>query len=110
MRVGVDSVDETVVHELDAGDGKADLNALADGLDGSGDGGKGAEGDADSLGQRVEAERDFSEDAEGAFRADEEAGEVVAGAGFAGARAGVDDAAVGEDHGEAEDVFAHGAV
>lgn len=110
MRVAVDGVDEAVVHELDAGEGKADLDALADGLDSSGNSGEGAEGDAGGLRQRVEAERDFSDDAEGAFRADEEASQVVTGAGFAGARAGVDDAAVGEDDGEGEDVFAHGAV
>ena len=62
------------------------------------------------LGDAVEAELDLGDDAEGALGADEEAGEVVAGRGLAGAGAGADDGAVGGDDGEAEDVVAHGAV
>ena len=90
--------------------GEAELNGFDDGVDRAIDGFEGADGDADGLGQCVEAQSDFGDDAERAFGADEEAGEVVAGGGFAGAGAGVDDASVGEDDGEAEDVFAHGAV
>ena len=110
MRVAVDGVDLGRVHELDAGDAEAELNGFNDRLHGAVDGGKGAEDDADCLRQRVQAQGDFSDDAEGALGADEEARQVVAGAGFAGTRTGVEDAAVGENDGEGQNVFAHGAI
>jgi len=52
----------------------------------------------------------FGDDAERSFGADEEAGEVVAGGGLAGASAGLDDASAGECDGHAQDVFADRAV
>ena len=109
-RVAVHSVHLAVVHELDAGHGEAELDGFDDRVDRSLDGGEGADGHADRFGQRVQAKRDLRDDAQRAFGADKEAGEVVAGARFARAGAGVDDASVGQHHGEAEDVFAHRAV
>ena len=53
---------------------------------------------------------DLGDDAERAFRADEEPRQVVAGARFARAAAGVHDLPVGGDDGEPEHVLAHGAV
>ena len=48
--------------------------------------------------------------AEGALRTDEQAREVVAGGRLARAAPGLQDGAVGEDHGQREDVLAHRAV
>lgn len=70
---------------------------------------EGAEGgteDGAGLGVGDEAEGDFCDDAEHAFAADEETGEVEALTVFVAAAAGVDDGAIGEDDLEAEDVVA----
>ena len=61
-------------------------------VDGAGEVGEGQTAADDRLGDAVEAELDLGDDAEGALGADEEAGEVVAGGGLAGAGAGADDA------------------
>ena len=58
----------------------------------------------------VQAQLHLGDDAERAFRAHEQAREVVARGGFAGTPAGAHDAPVGRDDGQAEDVLAHGAV
>ena len=58
----------------------------------------------------MQAQLDFGDDAERALGADEEAGKVVAGGGFADATAGADDASVRHGDGQAHHVFAHGAV
>lgn len=110
LGVAVDGLDLVVVKEFDAGGMDAELDDLNDGVDRRLDGGESGDGDGDGFRLGVEAEGDLSDDAEGAFSADEEAGEVVTGGGFAGAGAGVDDASVGEDDGEGEDVFTHGAI
>ncbi len=69
-----------------------------------------AAGGGDRLRNAVQPELDFGDDAERALRADEEAGEVVAGRGFAHPAAGADHPPVGERDGEAEHVVADGAV
>jgi hypothetical protein len=53
---------------------------------------------------------EFGDDAERAFGADQQTGQVVAGGGFLGAAAGADDAAVGQHDGHGHDVLAHRAV
>ena len=58
----------------------------------------------------MQAQLDFGDDAERAFGADEQPGQVVAGGGLAHAAAGVDHAAVGERHGQAQHVLPDGAV
>lgn len=78
-------------------------------MDGGGGFSEGAEGctdDGAGLGVGDEAEGDFGDDAEHAFAADEETGEVEALAVFVAAAAGSDDGAVWEDDFEAEDVVA----
>lgn len=78
-------------------------------MDGGGGFSEGAEGGTDDgagLGVGYEAEGDFSDDAEHAFAADEETGEVEALTVFVAAAAGGDDGAVWEDDFEAEDVVA----
>ena len=55
-------------------------------------------------------QRHLGDDAERAFGSDEQARQVVARGRLAGPRARLDDAAVGEDDGQAEDVLAHRAV
>ena len=69
-----------------------------------------AHGRGDRLGHAVEPQLDLGDDAERAFGADEQARQVVAGARLARAAAGVNDAAVGGDDGQAEHVLAHRAV
>ena len=71
---------------------------------------KGQTADEDRLGDAVELQRELGNDAERAFRADQETGEIVAGGGLACPAAGGDHAAVGKDRGEAEHGIAHGAV
>ncbi len=65
---------------------------------------------ADRFRYSIKPQLDLGDDAERAFRTDEEPGEIVAGARLAGTAAGPDDAAVRRDHGQAKDVFAHRPV
>ena len=58
----------------------------------------------------VQLQGDFGDDSERALRADEETGEIVAGRALSRAARGLDDLAVGHDHGEAKDRILHGAV
>ena len=58
----------------------------------------------------MQPQRHLGDDAERAFGADEQAGQIVARGRFARARAGLDHAAVGEHRGQPEDVLAHRAV
>ena len=69
-----------------------------------------ADGGRHRLRDAVQAEADLGDDAERALGADHQPGQVVAVGGLAGAAAGVDDAAIGEDHLEAQHVLADGAV
>ena len=71
---------------------------------------EGAHRGGHGFGNAVKAQRDFGDDAERAFGADEQARQVIAGRGFARAARGADDAAVGEHHRQRKHVLAHGAV
>ena len=72
--------------------------------------GKLADGRGDCFREAIKSQLHFGDDAERAFRADEEARQVIAGAGLARAAAGADDAAVSGDDRQPEDVLAHRAV
>ena len=71
---------------------------------------EGADGGEDLLRDAVEAHGELGDDAERAFGADHQAGEVVAGGRLARALGGLDDGAVGHHGGEVQHVLAHGAV
>ena len=66
--------------------------------------------DKDPLGDAVEAHGDLGDDAERAFRADQQPRQVVAGRRLAGALRRLDDRAVGHHRRDVEHVLAHGAV
>lgn len=106
----VDAAHLDVVEEFHGGDGDAGFDGAGDEVGGVADGGEGYDGDGFVLGLDGEFEGGFGDEAEGAFGADKEFGEVVAGGGFTWALAGFDDGAVGEDDSHGEDPFAHGAV
>ncbi len=57
-----------------------------------------------------QAKLDFGDDAQCALRADEEAGQIVAGGGLANAPSGADHASIGQRHGQAHRVLPHRAV
>ncbi len=110
MVVGVDRAHSAGVHQFHASDRDAGLD--------EGDGavhrvrhvGERAHRRGHRLGLRVQAQDDLGDDAQRALAAHHEAGEVVARAAFARLRAGANDAAIGQHHGERQHVFAHGAV
>ena len=62
------------------------------------------------LGDAVQAQLDFGDDAERALRADEQPRQVIAGGRFAHPPAGADHPPVGQRHRQAEHVLADGAV
>ena len=99
-----------VVEQFDAGDGDAGGQDGDHGFHGALQGFELAHGGGLGFGDAVQAELDLGDDGQRAFGADDEAGEVVAGGGFADPAAGFDDAAVGQDDGHAEHVVADGAV
>lgn len=112
-RGGARHVDEAhlvVVEDLDGGDLDAVADDAGDAVGGVADGGEAGDGDRAGGGLDGELEGGFCHEAEGALGADEELGEVVAGAALARALAGLDDGAVGEDDSEGEHPLAHGAV
>ena len=76
----------------------------------SAQGGELAGGGGHRLGNAVQAQLDFGDDAERALGADEQPRQVVAGGGLADPPAGADQPAVGQRHGQAEHVLADGAV
>ena len=71
---------------------------------------KGADRGRNRLRNAVKPHRHLGDDAERAFRADEEPGQIVAGRRFAGAPRGADDPAVGQHDGQRQHVLAHRAV
>ena len=85
-----------LVQQFHARDGDADLHDGDDGFHRGGQRGELADRGGHRFGDAVQAELDLRDDAERAFGADEEAGEVVAGGGFARAPAGLDHAAIGQ--------------
>ena len=107
LRVAIHRVDLHLIEELDASDWDPELDRGDDRRNGTLERRKRADGRRDRLGQPVQAQRDLRHDAQGAFGADEETSEVVAGGGLARARSGLNDATVGEDDGEPQHGLAH---
>ncbi|SPC14782.1 hypothetical protein CO2235_220015 [Cupriavidus oxalaticus] len=108
--VPVDGADRQRVDELHARHRHAQLDGLDHGLHRAAHAGEGAHRGRDRLRLRVEPHRDLGNDAERAFAADEQAGQVIAGRRLARMRAGADHAAIGGHHGQRQHVLAHGAV
>ena len=106
----VDRAHHRRVEQLAAGDRHAGLDDGDRGGDRVGGARERADGGRDRLGDRPQPQRQLGDDPERALGADEQVGEVVAGARLAGARAGADDAAVGQHHLEREHVLAHRPV
>ena len=109
MRIAVHRGHHPVIHKLDAGHAEAKLDRFDYGFNRILHGWKRANCNRDSLWQRMQPQRHFSDDAKRSFGAHKQVRKVVSGAGFASACAGVDDAAVGKDDGKSEHVFAHSA-
>ena len=106
----VDAAHLHVVEDLDGRDGHALTHHARHAGGRVADGGKTGNGDALALGFHGDFERGFGDEAERAFAADEDAREVVAGAALARPLARLDDRAVGQDDGEAQDPVFHRAV
>jgi hypothetical protein len=98
------------VEQLDPRHRNTELNRGDDGLHGALDGVERADRGGYGFRQRMETQGDLGQHAERPFGSDEEAREIVAGGRLARAGAGVDHLAVGQHHGEPEDVLAHRAV
>ena len=108
--VAVDRRHRAAVEQLAARDRHAHLDDRDRGLHRRVDRGEMADGCRHRLGQRVELQRDLGHHAQRALAADEQARQVVAGAGLARARAGAHPFAAGADHAQCQHVLAHGAV
>jgi hypothetical protein len=110
LRVAVAGRDLHLVEELDARDRDAGLNRQDGGVAGRLDRGERADARRDRLGDAVQAQRDLGDDPEGALRADEEPGEIVAGGRLARPPGGRDDVAVRHHRGEREHRVLHRPV
>ncbi len=110
MAVAIDGRQGQRIEQLDARHGNAELDRLDHGLDRRIDVGEHADRRGHRFRDRVELDRQFGDDAERAFRSDQQACEVVAGRGLARPATGLDDATVSQDDGHAEDVVAHRSV
>ncbi|MPM54588.1 hypothetical protein SDC9_101366 [bioreactor metagenome] len=98
------------VDEFHARDRHAKLNGLDHGAHGGFDAGERADGRAHRFRQRIQAHRDFGEDAQRALAAHQQAREIVARRALLGARAGADRLALSGDHFQRQHVLTHGAV
>ena len=107
--VTVDDLDEFLVEKFDASDGKTRALDVYDGVDCSGQRCKARMG-GDGVGDGMQPDGNFGNDAERAFRANEEPGQVITGRGLAGERAGPDDLAIGGDDGQSQHILAHDAI
>ena len=92
--VGVDRLDDPGVHQLDPRHAGAGADDGRRGRARRLDVGEAHPQDDGVLGNRLQPQRQLGDHGKRPLRADEEPGEVVAGGGLAGARAGADDAAV----------------
>ena len=108
--VFVDRADRLVADDIAARDRDARLDRLDHRARAAIDRIEGADCRRHRLLHRVQPHRDLGDDAERAFRADEEAREIVAGSRFLRAARGLDDAAIGEHDLERQHVLAHGAI
>ena len=71
---------------------------------------KGAPGRGDRLGDALQAQGEFGDDAQRALGPDQQAGQVIPGRGFLGPMSGADDLPVRHHRLKAEDVVLHGAI
>ncbi len=110
LGIGVGCAHLIGIEQLDAGDGDAALDGEHGGVAGALHRCEGHDAAGNGLRDAMQAKRQLGDDAKGALRADQKAGEIVTGRGFLGAAAGLDDAAIGHDRGEVDDRVAHGAV
>ena len=108
--MGVDHSNSIGVDQLHPRDGDTHLDDLNRGSHCRFNAGKRAGRGRHRFGQGVELDGDFGDDAQGAFAAHHQTGEVVAGRRFASAGSGAYDFTAGGDHFQAQHVFAHGAV
>jgi hypothetical protein len=108
--VAVDCVHLHLVEQLDAGDRDRVLQDRDHAVHGAGQRWEGADRGRHRLGGRLQAQGQLGDEPQGALRADEQVGQVVARRGLAGTRAGADHLAARGDHGERQDVLAHRAV
>jgi len=108
--IGVDIGDGDLVDEFDTRDRDAILDRGDDGLDRAAHAAEGADRRGDMFRDRMQLHRQLGDDAQRAFRPDEEVGEVVAGGRLSRPRAGADQFAVGRDDLQAHHVFTHRAV
>ena len=98
------------VDQFDAGDRNAHLDGRDDRLAGRLDARKRADAAGDRLRDALQLQRDRGDDAERAFRADQQPRQIVAGRALLGALAGGDRRAVGHHGGQRQHVVAHRAV
>ena len=110
LAVGVDGADGGRVKEFAARQRHAQLDGLDDDIDGLLGRREVDHRGRYRLGQRMQAQRDFGDDAQRALGPHKEAGQVIAGRGLAGVRAGMHHLPFGRHHGQRQHVLAHGAV
>ncbi len=110
FRIGIAGPHLLGVEQLDARDGNAGLDRQNRGLAGAAHALERTGRRRDGLGNAAQLDREFADDAERAFGADEQMREVVTGRGFLRPRARGDDLAVAAHHFERQHVVAHGAV
>ena len=110
LAVGIDGLDVGAVEDFDTGYRDAHLYGLDSRLGGAADVRKIHSRRRNRLGQAIQAQADLGDDAERALGTDEQARQVITGRGFARARAGTDDFAIGQYQRQAENIFAHGTV
>ena len=108
--IRIASFDLNLIGKLDARQRQPHLHGGDGGVARAFDGGEGTNRRQDRLGNALQLEGQLGDDAERAFGADHEAGQIVTACGFAGAGAGLEHAAVGQHGGKAQDIVAHGAV
>ena len=110
LAVAVDRAHRQGVDKVRARDRHAELDGLDHRVGGVDHARKPAHRRRHRLRLRVQLDGHLGDHPQGAFAADEQAREVIARRRFLGAAPGLDDAPVGQHHGEAEHVFLHRAV
>jgi hypothetical protein len=100
----------SAIQQFDARHRNAHLYGLDHRAYGRGQRRESADRAGDRFRYRVKANREFGDDAQGTLGTDHQSRQIVARRGFAGAATGFQDAAIGQDHRHAEDVFAHGSI
>ena len=110
FRIPVDSIHLYFIQQLDASDGDTRLDGGDHGVDGTLNAPEAADCGGHRFRKPVETHRDFGDDAQRAFGADEQPGEVVACGRLTRAPAGVYDLSIRQHDREGKHVLAHGAI